>query len=219
MKAKAALGEFPHGRKRKQHWESFPTEMSLARCRKEADMEYRLRRLSRETVIDGKVLTFCRDRMVLPDGKEEQWDFVHHKHGGGAWVVPVLPDGRILLVRQLRPAIDRECLELPAGAREDPAEDGAVTARRELAEETGYRAGRLTKLLHLQTAGAWCDETTEVYLAEDLTRTSAQTLDEAEEITTEAHTPEELRDLILQGEIRDAKTAAGILAYLAYRQR
>jgi ADP-ribose pyrophosphatase len=181
-------------------------------------MEYKLHRVSRETVLDGKVLAFCRDRMILPDGKEELWDFVHHKHGGGACVVPVLPDGRILLVRQLRPAIDRECLELPAGAREDPGEDGAETARRELEEETGYRAGRLTKLLHLQTAEAWCDETTEVYLAEDLTRIGGQDLDEAEEISLEARTPEELRTLVLSGEIRDAKTAAGILAYLAYRQ-
>ena len=81
-------------------------------------MDYKLRRLDRTLASPGKVLEFYRDRVQLPDGQQENWDFVHHKRGGGACVVPVLPDGRILLIHQYRPAVDRETTELPAGAFE-----------------------------------------------------------------------------------------------------
>ena len=61
-------------------------------------MDYKLRRLDRTLASPGKVLEFYRDRVQLPDGQQENWDFVHHKRGGGACVVPVLPDGRILTI-------------------------------------------------------------------------------------------------------------------------
>ena len=93
-------------------------------------MDYKLKRTARELASPGKVLEFYRDRMELPDGSVENWDFVHHKRGGGACVVPVLPDGRILMIHQYRPAVNRETTELPAGAfdMEDP--DDAITASR-----------------------------------------------------------------------------------------
>ena len=169
-----------------------------------------LHRTGRRLAYSGAVLDFYRDRMVLPDGKEEEWDFLSHKKGGGACAVPVLPDGRILLIRQLRPVIDRKTWELPAGAR-DHQEDPSVTAARELFEETGYRAGRITPLLVLKTAPAWCDEETHVYLAEDLTREGDQCLDEAEEIDMAAFPLPELLARIRSGELQDAKTVAGIL--------
>ena len=80
-------------------------------------MEHRLKRLARNLAYKGSVLTFYRDTMQLPDGKIEQWDFIDHPRGG-ACIVPVLPDGRILMIHQMRPAIDRETIELPAGARD-----------------------------------------------------------------------------------------------------
>jgi ADP-ribose pyrophosphatase len=177
-------------------------------------LEYKLKRLKRETVCHGSVLDFCRDTMKLPDGSLAQWDFVRHPTGG-ACVVPVLSDGRILLERQYRPAIDRETLELPAGARDSGQEDSMDAAARELEEETGYRCGKIRRLIRLDTAIAWCDEKVEVYLAEDLVKSGDQALDEAEEISMEAFTVEELRKKIFAGEIRDAKTVAGILAYFA----
>ena len=79
-------------------------------------MDYKLRRIDRELASSGKVLEFYRDTVELPDGHTERWDFVHHKKGGGACVVPVLPDGRILMIHQYRPAVNRETAELPAGA-------------------------------------------------------------------------------------------------------
>ena len=143
-------------------------------------MDYKLKRLNRELASPGKALEFYRDTMELPDGRTEKWDFVHHKKGGGACVVPVLPDGRVLMIHQYRPAVDRETTELPAG-----------------------------------TAIAWCDEKVEIYLAQDLYKAGGQQLDDAEEIGVEAIPVEELRRRIFAGEMRDAKTVAGILAYLA----
>ena len=180
-------------------------------------MEYKLKRLKRELASRGKVLEFYRDTMELPDGKTEKWDFVHHTKGGGACVVPVLPDERILMIHQYRPMNDRETTELPAGAFDADDPDFAVTASRELEEETGYRCGKIRRLVRLDTAVAWCDERVEVYLAEDLEKVGSQKLDEAEEIRVEAIPVEELKRRSFAGEIRDAKTVAGILAYLASR--
>ena len=149
-------------------------------------MDYKLRRLNRELAVEGKALSFYRDTMELPDGKIEKWDFVHHKRGGGACVVPVLPDGRILMIHQYRPAVNRETTELPAGAFDAEDPDFAITASRELEEETGYKCGKIRRLVRLDTAVAWCNEKVEVYLAEDLERVSSQSLDEAEEISMEA---------------------------------
>ncbi len=179
-------------------------------------MEYRLHRKARTLASSGAVLDFYRDTMVLPDGKEENWDYVCHKKGGGACTVPVLPDGRILLIRQFRPAIDREALELPAGAKDASREDPAVTAARELEEETGYRPGKMTKLAHILTAIAWCNESTDIYLAQDLTRVHGQELDEAEEIGLCPLPLEDLCRKVFSGEIQDAKTVAGIMAYRSW---
>lgn len=175
-------------------------------------MDYKLRRIKRELVCPGKVLDFYRDTMELPDGKIEEWDFVHHKKGG-ACIVPVLPDGRILMIRQYRPAIDRETLELPAGARDSLTEDTALTAARELKEETGYTSDNITFLARIRSAVAYCSEFTDIYLARDLRPAGGQELDEAEEIRVQPYALEELCRRIYAGEIEDAKTVAGIMAY------
>ncbi|MDO4620431.1 MAG: NUDIX hydrolase [Lachnospiraceae bacterium] len=178
-------------------------------------MDYQLKRLKRTRITGGHALDFCADTMQLPGGRLETWDFIHHLHGGGAAVVPVLPDGRILLVRELRPAVDQEMLELPAGARDYPEEPGEEVAARELREETGYRAGKMSFLAKIYSAPAFCDETTEIYLATDLQKEGDMQLDEAEEIQTEVYELAELMQMIQNGEITDGKTVAGIFAYAA----
>ncbi|MGN0363035.1 MAG: NUDIX hydrolase [Bilifractor sp.] len=177
---------------------------------------HKLRRLNRRLVYTGSVLDVYKDRMQLPDGKIEEWDFVSHKKGGGACIVPILPDDRILMVRQYRPAIDRETLELPAGAIDPDDISTEETARRELLEETGYTGEHWTHLLTLKTAAAYCNEFTDVYLAQNLVREGEQQLDEAEEISLVAFPLSGLRDMIFRGEIQDAKTVAGILAYMNF---
>lgn len=182
--------------------------------------KYKLTRLRRDLACEGKVLNFYRDTMQLPDGKIEKWDYVGHKHGGGSCVVPVLRDGRILMIHQYRPAVDRETTELPAGAWEKDDPNPEVTAARELEEETGYKCGRIRHLVSLDTAVAWCNERVDVYLAQDLERTrGGQHLDEAEEIRMEAISPGELRRRLFAGEIRDAKTVAGLMAYFCCNEK
>ncbi len=180
-------------------------------------MEYKLKRLGRKLIRAGSALDFYEDEMLLPSGKTENWEFVHHRRGGGACVVPVLPDGRILLIRQYRPCVDAESLELPAGAREDPSEDGTCTARRELEEETGFICSDLKFLAKIQTAMSWCDESTEIYLARDIEKSGRMHPDDAEEITAECYPLEELLRMIADGRLQDAKTVAGILAYAAIK--
>lgn len=176
-------------------------------------MKHKIKRLKREKVYEGSVFNFYQDTMRLPDGKIETWDFVAHKRVGGAATVPVLPDGRILLIRQYRPAVDRDTLELPAGARDSSGEDPILTAARELEEETGYSSREVTPLISLKTATSWSNEETDVYLALNCKKKGEQTLDEAEEIQVEAYPLEELLNRIYSGELQDAKTVAGILAY------
>ena len=175
------------------------------------------KRVVRNKCYSGGIIDVYKDTVELPGGKTEQWDYVCHKKGGGAAVVPVLPDGNILMVRQMRPAIDKEMLELPAGAGEN-GEKTADTARRELEEETGYRAVIIDKLARIYTAPAYCNEFTDIYLASGIENTGRQKLDEAEDIVVESHELGELLTMIKAGEITNAGTVAGILAYNAHLQ-
>ena len=138
------------------------------------------------------------------------WDFIKHK--GAAAVVPVMPDGRILMVRQYRNALDRYTLEIPAGALDEVDEPGIRCASRELEEETGYRSENLEWLINLRTTVAFCNERIEVYVARDLIQ-SKQHLDEDEFIELKAYTIDELKEKIFSGEIEDAKTVSSLLAY------
>ena len=180
-------------------------------------MDYQLRRLDHVPVYSGKIMTVYQDTMELPDGHLEKWDFIEHRYSGAA-IVAELPDGRVLLVRQYRPAIGKETLELPAGAREKDEsgalEDSKLTAARELREETGYVAGSLEKMVRVYSSPAYNDEFTDVYLARDLQKAGGLLLDAAEEITVEALTRQEVRERIFAGEITDSKTIAGVLAWL-----
>ncbi|MDD2356208.1 MAG: NUDIX hydrolase [Lachnospiraceae bacterium] len=175
------------------------------------------KRIDRKKCYSGGIIDVYKDTVELSGGKTGQWDYVFHNKGGGAAVVPVLPDGNILMVRQTRPAIDMEMLELPAGAGET-GENTADTAKRELGEETGYCAKTLEKLARIYSAPAYCNEFTDIYLALNVEKTGGQKLDEAEEIVVESHSLIELIAMIRKGEITNAGTVAGILAYNAYLQ-
>lgn len=176
----------------------------------------KVERLSRELAYTGTVIRVYRDHVRVPGGQEADWDYIHHD--GAAAVVPVLPDGRILMVRQYRNALDRFTLELPAGKVDAPEEPRIECAARELEEETGYRSENLEHLITVNTTVAFCNECIEIYVAKDLIRTS-QHLDEDEDIEVEACSLEDLLQLIYSGKITDAKTSAGILAYALQLQR
>ena len=166
-------------------------------------------RLKRDLAYTGTILKIYRDTVVA-NGIEEVYDYIHHD--GAAAVLPVTKDGKILMVRQYRNALDRETLEIPAGSRDSTEEATSVCAARELEEETGYRAAKMELLITVSTTVAFCNETIDVYLATELTPTQ-QHLDEDEFVEVECFTIDELKDMVLTQKIQDSKTAAAIMAY------
>ncbi|MCF0130229.1 MAG: NUDIX hydrolase [Pseudobutyrivibrio sp.] len=178
----------------------------------------RIKRINRQLVKEGNILDIYEDTMLLPNGEIEKWDFVSHRMGA-ACVVAVMDDGKIILVRQYRPAIERETLELPAGKRDSQTEDTVVCAKRELEEETGYTCNNIELLIRLNTTVAFCDEFIDVYLATGLKKIGEQHLDDAEDIVVIAYDIDTLLDKIYSCEIRDSKTVAGILAYITKRAK
>lgn len=173
-------------------------------------MSGQIKRIKRELKFRGKILDFYQDTMEIEGDHTVVWDFLKHK--GAAAVVPVTEDGKILMVRQYRNALDRYTLEIPAGALDDESEPGIICAGRELEEETGYRCDELEWLITLRTTVAFCDEKIEVFVAQNLIA-SEQHLDEDEFIDLKAYTIEELKQKIFSGEIEDAKTVSSLLAY------
>ncbi len=179
-------------------------------------MSEEIKRLKRELKYKGKIIDFYQDTMEINKDHTVVWDFIKHK--GAAAVVPVQDDGRILMVRQYRNALDRYTLEVPAGALDREGEPGIECASRELEEETGYRSENLEWLITLRTTVAFCNERIEVYVAKNLIP-SRQHLDEDEFIDIKAYSIEELKEKIFSGEIEDAKTVSALLAYdVKYRK-
>ena len=174
-------------------------------------MAERMERIDRVLKYKGAIVDVYDDVMESPSGTIAHWDYVAHRKGAAA-VLPVREDGRILMVRQYRNALNRETLEIPAGSRDSVDEPTDLCAARELEEETGYRAGKLEKLVTVCTTVAFCNECIDIYLAQDLTKTQ-QHLDEDEFVEVEAYTVDELKEMIFAGRIRDSKTVSAILAY------
>ncbi|MCI5622969.1 MULTISPECIES: NUDIX hydrolase [Anaerostipes] len=170
----------------------------------------RYEKIEQRLMHQGKVVGFYEDIVKLPSGKVVTWDLVKHK--GAAAVVPVTDKGNILLVKQYRNALDQETLEIPAGGIE-PGETGLECVTREIEEETGYRAGRMEHLMTIITAIGFCDEKIPIYVAFDL-KLSHQNLDEDEFIDVQEYTPEQIKEMIFDGRIIDAKTISGVLGYL-----
>ena len=171
-----------------------------------------IRRIKRELAYKGRIINIYKDYMALPNGHTAVWDFVEHK--GAAAVVAVTKEGKLLMVRQYRNALDRYTLEIPAGGLNGPDEPTKDAAARELEEETGYAAGKMEWLITVRTTVAFCNEKIDIYRATDLTR-GCQHLDEDEFIHVEAYTVQELCDKILSGEIEDSKTIAAVMSYKA----
>lgn len=173
-------------------------------------MSEEIKRIGRELKYRGKIIDFYQDTIEIDGDHTVIWDFISHK--GAAAVVPVTEEGKILMVRQYRNALDRYTLEIPAGALDAADEPGITCASRELEEETGYRSEHLEWLITLRTTVAFCNERIEVFVAKDLIP-SHQHLDEDEFIDLKAYTLEELKDKIFSGEIEDAKTVSALMAY------
>ncbi|GAB7128840.1 NUDIX hydrolase [Silvimonas sp. JCM 19000] len=158
-----------------------------------------------ERVFDGKLLHINRDTVRLPDGSSATREYIEHP--GAVMVVPVLPDGRLLMERQYRYPLKQVFLEFPAGKLEigeDPLECG----KRELLEETGYTAQHWQKLGVLHPIISYTTEMIHMYLAHGLTEGAAQP-DEGEFVECLPVSQAELVAGILEGKVTDAKTITG----------
>lgn len=167
-------------------------------------------RIGRELIHKGVIIDYYQDTIKVPNGNIAKWDYIKHK--GAAAVVAVKDDGKLLMVRQFRNALDRETLEIPAGGLNGTEEPTDIAAARELEEEAGYTAGKLELLISIRTTVAFCDEKIDVYVATDLKR-SKQHLDEDEFLDVETYTIEELIQMVYDCKIQDGKTVAALLAY------
>jgi ADP-ribose pyrophosphatase len=165
--------------------------------------------LDHQEVYSGKIIKLHVDTIQQVSGRKTIREVVLHP--GGVTAVPVLDDGRLLLIRQFRYPIGKYILELPAG-KLDSGQSPAETVAREVEEETGHRAGSLTHECQFYTSPGISDELIHLFVARDLTPRS-QRLEEGEHITVEDYTLEECLQKIRSGEITDGKTILGILWY------
>jgi ADP-ribose pyrophosphatase len=166
------------------------------------------KQLEREEIFDGAVLHVVKDKILLPDGNTSYREFCLHK--GAVAVIPVTDENDVILVRQFRYAHHREFLEIPAGKFDFIGEDPLEAAKRELSEETGAVAENFIDLGVLDTTPALIDEKIHMFLAEGLSFGESHP-DEDEFLSVERIPLAKLVDMVMVGEIRDAKTQIAIL--------
>ncbi|WP_338848043.1 NUDIX hydrolase [Massilia sp. W12] len=174
----------------------------------EQDQDQHLReiRVDGEDVYQGHFLRITRDIVQLPNGKHAAREYV--RHPGAVVVLPILPDGRILMERQYRYPLQSVFTEFPAG-KIDAGESSLVCARRELWEETGYRADSWQFVCRIHNAIAYSDEFLDLFLARGLHAGERQ-LDEEEFLDTCSMSLAELLQAVQTGQITDVKTVIGI---------
>jgi ADP-ribose pyrophosphatase len=161
------------------------------------------------TLLENRRFRVVEKTVTRPNGETASVQFV--RHGGSVAILPFLPDGRICLIHSRRLTVDETLIEIPAGTRE-PDEPPLQTASRELAEETGYRAGRFEELASYYPSPGVLSERMWIYTAHELT--AGEPAREAnEEIENLLVTWDEALAMIDRGEIRDGKTITAILLW------
>jgi ADP-ribose pyrophosphatase len=165
--------------------------------------------LSSRRVFSGRVFSVLRQRVREPGGIVALREIV--KHPGSTVVLPVFPDGKILLIRQYRHAAGAFLWELVAG-HVDPGESPLAAAHRELAEETGYTARRLRQILVVFPSPGFLDERMWIFCATGLARGAARPEND-ERITARRFSLAAAEHMIRSGRLRDAKSIAAILFY------
>lgn len=171
----------------------------------------RFRKLTERVVYAGTLITAAQAVFEDPSGGTFERDVVHHP--GAVVVVPVLEGGdKVLMVRQYRAAIDADLFELPAGKRDVADEPVELTAHRELAEEVGMKAGRMTQIAEFYNSPGFCDEHSFLFMATDLEScdSSAQGVEE-EHMTVETLALADVPAMIADGRLTDAKSIIGLL--------
>ena len=164
--------------------------------------------VSSRLIYDGNILHVYRDEITLPDGKPAYREY--NRHIGAVCVIPITDKGEVICVRQYRYPVAEVLLEIPAGKLDYQGEDPEGAVRRELREETGAVCDRLTYLGKFLGSPAILDECIHMYMAEELTFGDTDP-DEDEFIETVRIPLDELVDMVMRGEVPDAKTQVAAL--------
>jgi ADP-ribose pyrophosphatase len=159
-----------------------------------------------ETIAEGGMLTVKRDQVRLPNNHQSQREYVLHP--GAVVIVPLLPNGNVVLEKQFRYPLHQVFIELPAG-KIDPGEDILVTGQRELLEETGYTAKKWVKLGLQHPCIGYSNEVIHIYLALDLSL-GAHSRDEDEALDVFELDFKETLLMVQRGEITDGKTIVAL---------
>ena len=166
------------------------------------------KKISSESVFDGRLLHVKRDEVELPNGHKAVREWI--KHPGASAIVPLLPDDQIILVRQFRYPVGKVTLEIPAGKLDIAGEDPIECAKRELSEETGYSAGKIWKLTTIATTVGFTDEYIHLFAASDLT--AGKIHPDSDEFINAVKVPLIAAvQMVESGKIFDAKSAVAIL--------
>ncbi|MCD6449929.1 MAG: NUDIX hydrolase [Thermotogaceae bacterium] len=169
-------------------------------------MDFTEKKISENLVFDGRIIKVCTDKVCLPNGKEAYREVV--KHRGAAAAVPIDED-EIIMVRQFRYPVQEHLLEIPAGKLDSNDENPEWRAKEELMEEIGKYPQRLEYLGYIYTSPGFTTEKIHLYLATDLVDNKRDT-DEDEFVEVVRIKFEEALKMVLEGEIVDSKTIAGI---------
>ncbi len=170
--------------------------------------------VSKKTVWRGRAVDFRVDTVRLPNGKLATREFMDHP--GAVGVVPFLPDGRVVMVRQYRHPIGKVTLELPAG-KLDPRESPLQCVKRELREETGFTARKITPLIRYWPTPAFANEVLHLYSAEGL-KAGKMNTDDDEFLECVTMPFQKALDMARRGKIQDSKTVIGLLACAVWKR-
>mgnify|MGYP002622298762 CR=1 FL=1 len=173
------------------------------------------KRLKRHQKYTCSFLTLYEDDVILDNQKEAKRVVI--KHPGGASVLPLTRDNHVILTKQFRYPIEAYTLEIPAGKKDDPLEDGLTCAKRELEEETGYMSDQFELMYKLHACLGYSDEFLDIYIAYNCNKLEApKAADEDEHIEVLIYDKKAIEKLLNDGAITDGKTLVALNYYLRH---
>ncbi|MDD3168470.1 MAG: NUDIX hydrolase [Eubacteriales bacterium] len=175
-------------------------------------MVFEEKTISSEMIYEGRILNLRKDKVHVKDNQTSYREIV--EHNGGVALAAVTPEGKMVMVRQYRKAAEKAILEVPAGKIEK-GEDHRLTAERELKEETGYSAGKIEYITSFYSSIGYSTEVIYLYIATELTPGETD-FDDNESIDILELELTKLKEMVLSGEIEDAKTIVAILLVESY---